>query len=459
LQVGQRVTDLIARAIEMRAAQRMEEALEVITEAAAQNPDNPHAAMGRAQISFECWRPAAELFALARRFIPDNPDLIRNHALALSAEGESDAAELLLEQMLQIHPGWIDGHRTLAILRITDGDVDNADASYVAAHGAIGPNVAVTMAWFQHHVTLKQWTDARQILSAALRAFPGNRQLAMAELFLDSEEAGAKNLEQRFAAFAQMHDPGLDLCHIRYLLRLGEYEAAEAIAAHHIGLPSARIFWPYLSLCWRLMVDARAAWLDGHPLYSTEIDLDFSSADLSALADVLRGLHRLKAPYPEQSVRGGTQTDRQLFFHPDSFIQTVRDKVVTAVRNYRASLPPLDADHPLTGPPDVPILFEGSWSVRLKGSGFHAPHTHSHGWISSAFYVAVPSSDQAGDDPAGQLSLGPAPPELALTLLPYCTIAPKAGKLLLFPSTMWHGTEAIKSGERLTIAFDVRPPR
>ncbi len=450
------MTDLVARAVEMRAVQRMEEALETITKASTQNPDHPHAAMGLAQISFECWRPAAELFATARRLVPDNPDLIRNHALALSAEGEREAAELLLEQTLHIHPGWIDGHRTLATMRITNGDLDNADASYVTANSAIGPNVQVTMAWFQHHVTLKQWAAARHILRAALRAFPDSRQLAMAELFLDSEEAGTQDLEQRFAPFAKTRDPGFDLCHIRNLLRQGRYEAAEAIAEHHIDLPSARMFWPYLSLCWRLTNNARAKWLDGHPPYIAELDLDFSSVDLDALANVLRDLHRLKSPYPEQSVRGGTQTDRQLFFHPDTLIQSMRSKVETAVRDYRASLPSIDIEHPLTGPHDAQVLFEGSWSVRLLGSGFHTPHTHIHGVISSAFYVAIPSPEEMGGDTAGQLSLGLPPPELALPLSPYRTIAPQAGRLVLFPSTMWHGTQAIASGERLTIAFDVR---
>ena len=39
-------------------------------------------------------------------------------------------------------------------------------------------------------------------------------------------------------------------------------------------------------------------------------------------------------------------------------------------------------------------------------------------------------------------------------------IEPKPGRLVLFPSTMWHGTEPFAAGERLTVAFDVaRPPQ
>jgi tetratricopeptide (TPR) repeat protein len=450
------LTDLVARASELRAMQRMEEALDTINRAAAQNPAYPHAVFGAAQIAFECWRPAAELFAAARQLAPDNPDLIRNHALALSAEGQNGLAKSLLEQTLRQHPQWIDGHRTLATLHITGDDVANADASYAAATESIGQNVAISMAWFQHHVNLKHWTKARQVLNAARKVFPDYRQLDMAALFLDSEGSATVDLDGRFAAFSGLQDPGLDLCHVRYLLRIGNHAAAEAIATRHSGAAAARMFWPYLSLCWRLSGNERAEWLDGNPLYSTSVDLGLSASELSNLADVLRGLHRLKAPYPEQSVRGGTQTDRQLFFHPDSRIQNIRSKVKTAVRDYHADLPPLDAHHPLSRPKNTPTYFDGSWSVRLQGEGFHAPHTHVRGWISSAFYVSVPSRQEMGEEPAGALSLGVPPPELALPLPPYCSIAPKAGQLVLFPSTMWHGTEAIESGERLTIAFDVR---
>jgi predicted 2-oxoglutarate/Fe(II)-dependent dioxygenase YbiX len=47
---------------------------------------------------------------------------------------------------------------------------------------------------------------------------------------------------------------------------------------------------------------------------------------------------------------------------------------------------------------------------------------------------------------------------LGLDLPPLRTILPRPGQLVLFPSTMWHGTIPFESGERLTIAFDVEKP-
>ena len=50
-----------------------------------------------------------------------------------------------------------------------------------------------------------------------------------------------------------------------------------------------------------------------------------------------------------------------------------------------------------------PVRFSGSWSVRLPGAGHHANHIHPAGWLSSAFYVALPD-DGAGPARAGSSS-------------------------------------------------------
>jgi hypothetical protein len=62
----------------------------------------------------------------------------------------------------------------------------------------------------------------------------------------------------------------------------------------------------------------------------------------------------------------------------------------------------------------------------------------------------------AGEE--GWLKLGEPQAELGLDLEPFRKIEPKPGRLVLFPSTMWHGTIPFAEGERLTVAFDVAKP-
>jgi tetratricopeptide (TPR) repeat protein len=451
------VAALFYTAIAARQRQDVEAAVEAIDRAAQATPNHPQIAAVRAQLHYESWRPASTLFAEAAALNPDDLQLLRNRALALTSEGNVAAAQSLLERHLSERPEWLDGHAILSRIRATSGEHEGHDQSYVEASARNPENLALRLAWFHNAAIAKDWDKVGYILNSAKRDFPGQRALASAHFYLASESGDDATVDARLAEVACIIDPGLDLCRVRLHLRRGDYAAAEQCASRHIGTPTANMFWPYLSLIWRLTGNERAAWLDGAaPLMSVN-DLEFSGEEIDALAETLRKLHILSAPYPEQSVRGGTQTDRPLFFNPDPAIQSVREKITAAVRKYIDALSLPDQTHPLLAPRRDEVRFEGSWSVLLKGKGYHASHSHVMGWISSAFYVALP--EHAGPEPSGWFALGTPPPELRLDLQPYATVEPKPGRLVLFPSTMWHSTFPFEAGERLTIAFDVAVPR
>ena len=171
----------------------------------------------------------------------------------------------------------------------------------------------------------------------------------------------------------------------------------------------------------------------------------------------MRGLHLATRQPLDQTLRGGTQTDGPLFARAEPEIRALRQAIVEAVEAHVAQLPAHDPRHPLLSAPRGPVRFAGSWSVRLSDAGFHVNHVHSAGWLSSAFYVALPGGALGGAGHDGWLTLGEAK-ELGLDLPPIRLIEPKPGRLVLFPSTMWHGTRPFAAGERLTVAFDVARP-
>jgi hypothetical protein len=116
-----------------------------------------------------------------------------------------------------------------------------------------------------------------------------------------------------------------------------------------------------------------------------------------------------------------------------------------------------DARHPLSSRNTGNGVLTGCWSVQLRREGFHLNHVHAEGWISSAYYVSVP--DEVDDTAlmSGWLKFGePRLPVPGAT--PERVVQPKAGQLALFPSYMWHGTNAIHGPvPRITIAFDALP--
>ena len=303
--------------------------------------------------------------------------------------------------------------------------------------------------------------QARTGLSDAEQVFGPQQVLLIAKCYVAAEsgadaEAEAESL---FELTKDLRDNVRDLAWIRHCLRQRRPEAAESTALRMTSTPAANLVWPYLSLIWRMRQDPRALWLDGAPPFVRSLEVDLAQGEREELAALLRSLHTTQAPYVEQSVRGGTQTERPLFFRTEPIITTVKERLTKAVRDYIDGLPAAVAGHPLLGTPRQEILYAGSWSVRLQRQGFNVAHTHPMGWLSSAFYVALPDKQQMGAPPAGWIKFGPPRADIRLSREPLTrTVKPEPGLLVTFPSYFWHGTLPFHSAQpRLTIAFDAVP--
>jgi tetratricopeptide (TPR) repeat protein len=441
--------------------QRIPEAAGAFARAAKINPHEPLTALAHAQASLDAGFPAAKLFEHALGLGAANLAAINGWAASLAAEGRRADADSLLAETLVRHPDWLAGHKSLSALRFTSGDSPHFDRSYAQSCTVQPQNLPLRLAWFSAIAQTHDWDAALRIVGDGEKIFGATSAFAVARTFIASESGDHALAEQLFARTAAIRDDVLGIAHMRHCLRTAQLEKAEKLALSLMKGPSAHMIWPYLSLIWRLRGDRQAQWLDGAPPYIRAFDLDYSPRELEELAAVLRGIHTAPAPYLEQSVRGGTQTDteRQLFFRAEPEIQKVRATVCVAIREFLAGLPPHLPGHPLLGAPRGRIRFSGSWSVRLRSQGFHVSHTHPMGWISSALYVSLPQRARMGAAPAGWISFGRPPQVLGLNLPPYAQLEPKPGRLILFSSTMWHETLPFADGERLVIAFDVMKPR
>jgi hypothetical protein len=225
--------------------------------------------------------------------------------------------------------------------------------------------------------------------------------------------------------------------------------------------------WGYLATAWRLLGDEREYWLcDYERLISLmDVEVPVGYADmptfLAALQTRLDALHRAHQAPVRQSLRTGSQTSGRLFGRPDPQIAALQSALLRTIERWLSKLPD-DSQHPFLRRRASSVRFTGSWSVKLWTSGNHANHFHSDGWMSSAFYVALPPSVQqqaaAGSGHAGCIQFGQPPVELGLKLPPRRIITPRIGGLALFPSYMWHGTVPFEDPEpRVTVAFDMLP--
>ena len=434
-------------------------ALAALDHAAALAPDNAGIAHVRARAHLEAGLPALALFEAAEALAPADAAVRLGRVLALLAGQGSAAAVAALEAMLAEDVGWVAGQAQLARMRWAAGDRAHFADNLAAALDEAPADLAL---WGAYLTALTQAGRHEAVLDALARG----RAAAGGQAMFDVYEASARDdlgdmaaAAAAFAALGEPAQPDVALHKVRHLLRAGRYGEAGALAERWAATPARTYFWPYLSIVWRLTGDARWQWLEGDEALVGIYDLGDAVGPLDALVTCLRALHVARDQPLDQSVRGGTQTDGALFDRIEPEIRRLKAAVADAVARHIALLPPRDPAHETLAPRrEAPVRFAGSWSVRLDGAGHHASHIHPGGWLSSAFYVALPDAKAAGPAPAGWLTLGVPPAELGLDLPPLARIEPKPGRLVLFPSTMWHGTEPFAAGERLTAAFDVLRP-
>lgn len=446
-------------AILNRAIGQHAEALDAYARAAALAPTDLSIAYGRALALSEAGGDALPLYEAAARIDSLSSDVILGAAGARFAAGDGARGLADLERVLAENPGWIAGHQGFARLSAMMGDPEGGRATLDRAIAAHPRELTLWQALIH---TLGQGERYEEMLDAVLRG----RAAIGDTLFFNANEAIARSelgaFDQADALFARIGNAVDELAfavvQVRHLLRTGRARQALPLIDHWLGVPGGSpLMWSYAAIAWRLTGDSRWEWLEGDSRLVSVIDLGDRLPSLDRLAEVLRSLHLARGAPLDQSVRGGTQTDGLLLTRLDPEIRALSAVIAEAVGEHIAQLPPPDPRHPILGQRrDRPVRFAGSWSVRLQGGGSHVAHVHPGGWFSSALYVALPESD--GSD-AGWLTLGQPPASLGLDLPPIRTVEPKPGRLVLFPSTLWHGTVPFAAGERLTVAFDVTTPR
>ena len=448
------------KALLHRALDDLVPAVAAFDRAAALAPGDARIALGRAQAAAEAGLPAVALFDRAAALAPGDAGVIVARAAAQLAAGRGGQALAEVDRLLETQPGWMQGHWLAARLRHVLGDADRYTLSLDRALARFPAERAL---WHQLIFTLTHARDHAAALAAIARA----RRAAGDDTLFDLNEAAAlselgqqEEASRAFAALPPPADTPTAVLHLRHLLRVRRPSEAAALAARFVGAADGQLVRPYQAVAWRQSNDPQWAWLEGDDRLVGVYDLGDALPPLDALAARLRSLHVAAGTPLEQSVRRGSQTDGPLFSRIEPEIRALRAAVVKAVARHIAQLPPPDPRHPTLAPRrNRRTRFAGAWSVRLLAEGYHAQHVHPQGWFSSALYVSLPDEQARGPAPAGWLALGEPDAALGLDLPPVRMIEPKPGRLVLFPSTMWHGTMPFAEGERLTVAFDVAPPR
>jgi tetratricopeptide (TPR) repeat protein len=413
---------------------------------------------------------AAEAEAAARRALALGiaaPETRLVLARALLGQSRLEEAERAFEEALALRPVYAHAHRDLAQLRwMRSGNVRVAlralDEALVKAPGEAALYLVKSIAL----EFMEDLPSALASAEAGLARAPGDLQLLRqaAHLSATTGEAERAVFLARRAAQSAPADPGVQVALCEALLASGHLEEAEAVAARLCAAePFDQHALALRATAWRLLGDPRHRAIHD---YSALVHAErlppprgwpSLEAFLAELAAEFEELHRFKAHPFQQSVRGGSQ----LPFNAGEFARPSIRALFDAIQEVaQGHLERVGAGtDPFRTRNTGRIAITGAWSVRLASGGHHTDHVHPRGWLSSAFYVAVPP-DMGGESRphAGWLRLGQPGIATATPLPPEHFVRPEPGFLVLFPAYMWHGVERFESASpRLSIAFDAVP--
>lgn len=398
----------------------------------------------------------------------NGPELLDARASILLDLGETSQSFAAFENLTKSFPGYLAGHEAFARIGWEYAPETDPLSQMQSVVEEQPSNFPLQLSYMRLLVENEEWEKVLTHVVNLRKSFDhpaleANKANALAGL---GDYAGADKLFQKVST-ALPGEPSIRNAYARLLLRTGRPEEAAGQLEAAINVNFAdQMAWAYLGTCWRLMGDEREDWLHGYNEYIAALNIDipdeFSSeaSFCEALKAALLPMHGASQEPIDQSLRNGTQTPGHLFGHPQGQIRQARDAITGAIAKYQAALA-TDDTHPFLARSSPEFRYQGAWSVRLRASGFHVNHVHQDGWLSSAFYVALPPSvGQDDDDKSGYIQFGQPPLDLGLDLEPRRYIKPQIGKLAVFPSYTWHGTVPFADETpRITMAYDVVPKR
>jgi uncharacterized protein (TIGR02466 family) len=299
--------------------------------------------------------------------------------------------------------------------------------------------------------------------AAAGGTLPADADAVKALALIDLDDAAAAEQAARRSLAAHPVNEAARAALASALLMQGQAGAALDFVRDLRNSEPERQHWiAYEATALRLLGDSRYAALVDYDRFVHVFDLPVPPgyADIESFNQALRQELERWHVFPmrplDQSLRHGSQTPRDLSGIDSPAIRAYVEALETPIRQYLDAIGN-DPRHPLTRRNGGGFRLAGCWSVKLFGGGHHICHVHPEGWISSAYYVTVPK-EQSEADRSGWIRFGEPPFQTRPALTAEHWVAPRAGRLVLFPSYLWHGTlPTAPDTVRMTAPFDVVP--
>lgn len=437
---------------------------------------------------------ALAAFAQARAADPANPARLGNLAMALKALGRFDEAIAALSEADRLRPGHAVTLTNLGACLIEAERAVEAETPLRAAlrgkpdHAEALNNLGIVLARtgrggeaisaYRQALTLRpNWAEAMLNLGDALRAAGDLAEARDLASIVARQQPGHQRAANQLAAIAEAQgDPDGA---IRFYRDALERSFSHPVA-HNLALALLRRgdAQDALDLARRMIAES--------PSVTTPLALAFAALrglERDEEATALASLDRALLVTDVASVPGFASQDAfhaalvseltghpSLQYEPEGLVTRRGRQSADLVRSGTPALSgllalareQLAAHHARIVPDDHPwaAARPNDWSVTLWGTilspgGAVESHIHAPNWLSGVYYPDLPSEVARGEQ--GGFAIGCLPAALGGGA-PLHRIEAKPGRMILFPSFLWHATLPFEGpADRISFAFDLVP--
>ncbi|WP_218417998.1 tetratricopeptide repeat protein [Alteromonas lipotrueae] len=408
------------------------------------------------------FQASVQCFETAIKLQPTNSTLRRNLAATLVLLNRRDEAKQAFIKAVSLNPLDWTAQEELASFLWEEGV--NSPFEYIEPHiNHEGTATSFVLAYIKLLVRADQFKKALDVLNRLEPLLGSNLEFYIYKARVHRELGdyhASLNYVEKGEKLKVKNSIGLESEAGYTLLSLGRAKEAYTKFAKLVKQePLNQGWWTMLSTCYYLQnEESKYHWLCNYQQLLAVVPVlpnkESRQSLNNALRDVLEALHQNERHPIGQSLRNGTQTYENLFEGNNEVINTLSRLILERAGEFIA-LQSNDRKHPFLSRLSKDLIYKGSWSVKLRSEGYHRSHYHPEGWLSGVYYVDVPDAvDKHGE---GWLTFGRA--DIAnQNFEGDFAVKPRSGNLILFPSYMWHGTNAFTSSTaRLTVAFDIIP--
>lgn len=417
---------------------RLEDALKVCREILELQPERPDVLGFAGMIALELGRDAEAVrlneAALAHR--PEDAGTHHNLGNALKNMGRAEEAATAFRRAVEIKPDLVPAHNNLGNVLFALGRLEEAEEAYRGALAVVPGEAEILRNLGIVLRKLGRLEEAAATFRRVLEIKPGwpivYTSLTTVLLELGQARAVVEVCEDWLG-----HSPG-DI----------EALSVKALALNEVGeSDAARVLLDYDRFVQVRTIEAPAPFADL---------AEFNEA----LARHVYAHPTLKVPPEDDPTyhHPALEITDELLTESKGPMAYLEEIILEAVADYRRTVP-AEPPHPfLARWPERWHL--ASWATVLRGQGNLVPHIHFDGYLGGVYYPRMPDVvAEPGQDHAGWFELGQPPPELHCRAAPETRlIQPAEGRMLLFPSYIYHRTVPFHSAQhRISIAFDVVP--